>query len=359
MKFTINQVELLAGLSIVKNSISTNQANFLLQNVLLETKNDSLKLATTDLHLFTSTEVKIEGEEDGKALLPLQKLLAIAQVMPEKSDVKCVLKKNSMTLSSGKVKFKITGADIENVPVTPKILNSINIKLEQKDLQQLIAHTDFAVHKDFTRPALAGTLFEIKDNKLNIVATDGKRLAMSSQKVSGDLETRVIMPPKLTSELKRLLTSGELAIDVSDDKIAFTFGKTKIVSTLIEGMYPAYQKIIPEKTAPIVLDKDEFLLAIKRASVLVDSNSLDIKLKIEKGKLSIFKNVAEEQAVETLDIENKDLDFEVGFDAEFLADGIKNCSKKVIDLEVIDNTRPGMIREDNFSYILLPILIEE
>lgn len=353
---------LVEGIQVVQNAVSQKSSLPILSNVLLETENGELKLTATDLDIGISSAIPATVIQEGAITVPAKKFFDIIRALPDGSEVELSMKKsNSLNIKSGKANFKIVGLPKEEFPQLPVFKDKDSITLDQKTLKEMMNLTDFAISKDDTRYVLNGILLSVKGDNLEMVSTDGRRLAAASKKLSKKtlVDRAVIVPTKTAQEVKRmLLDDGEVKIHFSDNQVLFTFPKSFVLSRLIEGEYPNYKKVIPDKSPKeLRVLREDFLSATKRASIFTDQDSMAIKLNIKKKKMTISKNTAFGEAKEEIDIDyTGDDDIEIGFNPRYLIDVLKSLEDQEITFEVNDSSKPGVIRRGGeYTYVVLPM----
>src|SRR2546429_992210 len=241
MKFSVTKEKLLEGLQQVQNVVSTRTTLPILSNVLLQAKEGAVHVAATDLDVGVRGAFEASVEKEGATTLPARRLFTIIRELPSSEVSVEVDGKNAASIRSGQSFFKILGLPEEEFPPLPKFENAKNVTIPQKDLRDGLKKTSYAISTDETRYVLNGVLFSFKENKLTLVATDGRRLAMAEIELEfpRSHETDLIIPTKAVTELQRLLTDdGEVNVRVGTGQIQFDLNKTLIVSNVIEGNYP-------------------------------------------------------------------------------------------------------------------------
>ena len=231
--------------------------------------------------------------------------------------------------------------------------------IAQKDLKDGLKKTSYAISVDETRYVLNGILFSFKDNKLTLVATDGRRLALVDLEVEfpSSQETEIIVSTKAVTEIQRLLREeGEVKLSISENQIAFELNRTLLVSKLIEGNYPNYRQVIPaEAKERIRLERETFLTAVRRVSLLASEKS--VNLIFAKSNIDIVANTPEVgEAKESLPVMYQGREFSIAFNPEFLMAPLRNLSEEEIYLDLIDELSPGVIKiAGPFLYVLMPM----
>src|SRR6188508_2156854 len=236
MKFSVSKEKFLAGLQTVQNVVSTRTTLPILSNVLLQAADDQLRLTTTDLDVGVSGGITAQIEKPGATTLPARRLATIVRELPAAEIQIEVDSKNVASIRCGQSFFKILGLPEDEFPPLPKFDDARTFTLPQQALRDALKKTSYAISTDETRYVLNGILFSFKENKLTLVATDGRRLALVDLEVEfpRSQEVDVIIPTKCVSELARLLgDAGELRMSVGENQVAFEVNGTFLVSKLI------------------------------------------------------------------------------------------------------------------------------
>lgn len=363
MKFTISKESFLGAINQVQHVVSSRTTLAILSNVLLKARDGVLELTTTDLDVGVTCSVPAEVEEAGATTLPARRLATIVRELPsEEIEVK-VDEKNVASIRSGPSFFKVLGLTSEEFPALPRFDDAREFKIEQQMLRDCLRKTSYAISTDETRYVLNGILFSFKDNALTMVATDGRRLAMVEQELEfpQSQEIDIIVPTKAVNELSRLLEdSGEVSIRVTGSQVGFDLGDALLVSKLIDGNYPNYRQVIPgESKERIPLEREGFLRAISRVSLLTTDKSNSIKFIFTPGSVEIVASSPDVgEARETLAINYKGASITIAFNPEFAMAPLRNLSADEVHLHLIDEISPGVLRSGtNFLYVLMPMRV--
>src|SRR5262245_34841334 len=299
MNLTIAKDQLLAGLQSVQNVVSTRTTLPILSNVLLRAEGNRLELTATDLDVTITCSVEAAVKKPGGTTVPVKKLFGIARELATTEIDLEVDDKHVCALRSGASFFKIRGLAAEEFPPLPKFKENKKIALPQDKVKGMLKKTSFAISTDESRYVLNGIFFSLKEHKLTMVATDGRRLALVDEEVdiAANSQGEFIVPAKAVNELNRLLTEqGTVEITFSDNQAAFTLkddkGKgTLIITKLIEGNYPNYRQVIPAETKErVALAREEFLHALRRAELMTSEKQNSVKLAFNKNNLAITDN---------------------------------------------------------------------
>jgi DNA polymerase-3 subunit beta len=363
MKFSVAKEKLLEGLQQVQNVVSTRTTLPILSNVLLQAHGDEIHLTTTDLDVGVRGSCEADVEKEGATTLPARRLFNIVRELPSSEIQIDVNGKNAASIRSGQSFFKILGLPEEEFPPLPKFEDAKVVTIRQKDLRDGLRKTSYAISTDETRYVLNGVLFSFKENKLTLVATDGRRLAMVEIELEfpRSHEADFIVPTKAVTELQRLLSDdGEIKVSMGSGQIAFDLSKTLLVSKLIEGNYPNYRQVIPsEAKERIKLERETFLNSLRRVSLLASDKSHSVKLSFGKNNIDITATTPEVgEAKESIAVAYKGRDFSIAFNPEFLMAPLRALTEDEVFLDLIDEMSPGVLKiQTPFLYVLMPMRI--
>lgn len=363
MKFTISKESLLEAIQQVQHVVSARTTLAILSNVLLRARDGVLELTTTDLDVGVTCTVPAEVDGEGATTLPARRLATIIRELPSDDVDLAVDEKNTASIRSGPSFFKVLGLSSEEFPALPSFDGEREFKVEQALLKDCLRKTSYAISTDETRYVLNGILFSFKNDQLTMVATDGRRLAMVEQELEfpQSQEIDVIVPTKAVNELARLLgDTGEVSIKVSGSQIGFDLGDSLLVSKLIDGNYPNYRQVIPgESKERIAIEREAFLKAISRVSLLASEKSNNVKFRFSEDNVEIVASSPDiGEARESLAIQYRGPDMTIAFNPEFTMAPLRNLTADEIHLHLIDEISPGVIRSGtNFLYVLMPMRV--
>ncbi|MEI6356020.1 MAG: DNA polymerase III subunit beta [Verrucomicrobiota bacterium] len=367
MKLTIAKEHLLNGLQAVQNVVGTRTTLPILSNVLLSASAGKLELTATDLDVTICSTVAATVEKEGKATLPVKKLFGIARELPASEIELEIDDKSVCTLRAGASFYKINGLAADEFPPMPVFKQARAVTLPQDKLKAMLRKTSFAVSTDETRYVLNGIFFSLKDHKIALVATDGRRLAMTDEdaEVPAESQADFIVPTKAINELNRLLGSvGNVELKFSENQAAFTTSTVEggpgvlIVTKLVDGNYPNYRQVIPgECQERITLAREELLGALRRAELMTSDKSNSVKLSFSRNQLSITANTPEVgEARENLAINYKGKDFAIAFNPGYMLDPLKALDSDEVFFELIDELSPGVLKTNTpFLYVIMPM----
>ena len=303
MKFTCSKEVLLKEISIAQEIIASKNAISILSNIYLEAENNSLTIKATDMKVNFQTEVPVTVIEPGSTTVYGDKFFGIISTFPH-DEIEFSQKENTAvikptTLKKPEYKLKIIASD--KYPEFP-VSSSSFFEMQIKDFREMVMQSVFAVSDDETRYFMNGVFLEKVDKKINMVATDGRRLAFVSKEAGKNIEdfAGVIIPPKiLNTVVKRSGDEGLVGISVNDKSIFINFASYKFSSVLIEGSFPNYKKVIPENQEfSLSIKREEMLNALRRVSLMVEKKSHRIYLGIFPGRMSVYSEESEIGTVE-------------------------------------------------------------
>jgi len=274
--------------------------------------------------------------------------------------------KNVCSVRSGPSFFKIRGLGAEEFPPLPKFKEDKKVVLPQEKIRSMLRKTSFAVSTDESRYVLNGIFFSLKEHKLTMVATDGRRLALVDEEVdvSEKSQGEFIIPAKAVNELNRLLQEkGEVEIRYADNQAAFELKDEKgssilIITKLIEGNYPNYRQVIPaEAKERVSLSREEFLHALRRAEIMTSEKQNSVKLSFAKNSLSITANSPDVgEAQENMAINYKGKDMAIAFNPGYVIEPLNALTNDEVFLELIDELSPGVLKINGpFLYVVMPM----
>jgi DNA polymerase-3 subunit beta len=337
MRFTITREKLQEGLAAVAPSIPAKTTLPVLANILVETTERGIRLSGTDLDIAVSTEVAADVESQGAITIPAKKLSEIAKELPPSPVKVATTGEQRVTLECGRSKFKLLGLPRDEFPSFPAVKFNESWRIKSGDLQKLISHTSFAVSTEESRPILNGVLWELRPDKMRMVATNGHRLAKmevpvtSSGAPSGDL----IVPPKALEQIRRLFPAEEeLEIARGDNHLGFRSPFTSVFTRLIEGPYPNYEQVIPKDNEKVAIaDKSALASALKRMSIVASDQTHRIRMSFNAGMLKFSVQTPDlGEAQDELPIRYTGDQLDIGFNATYLLEILRYMPTEEVKL---------------------------
>jgi len=366
MKITIAKDQIINGLQAVQNVVGSRTTLPILSNVLLRAEGKSLELTATDLDVTVVCGVEAVVEQPGATTVPVKKLFGIIRELSNPDLEIEVDDKHTTSLRSGASFYKLNGLSADEFPPLPKFTEDKKVALPQEKVRSMMKKTSFAISTDESRYVLNGIFLSLKEHKMTMVATDGRRLALVDEEVdvTEASQGEFIIPAKAVNELNRLLSDkGEIEIRYSENQAAFNLKDEKgssilIITKLIEGNYPNYRQVIPgEPKERIALQREEFLHALKRAEIMTSEKSNSVKLAFGKNNLAITANSPEVgEARESLAINYKGKEMAIAFNPKYVIDPLNALSNDEVFLELIDELSPGVLKINGpFLYVVMPM----
>ena len=365
MNLSITKDQIIAGLQAVQNVVSTRTTLPILSNVLVKAEGGHVEFTATDLDVTVVCKVEAKVMKDGAITLPVKKLFGIVRELNGDIEIE-VDEKNVASVRSGSSFFKINGLAADEFPPLPNFKDEKKVCLAQDNIRGMIKKTSFAVSTDESRYVLNGIFMILKDGKITLVATDGRRLALVDEEVelSEKSSGEFIVPAKAVNELNRLLQDkGEVEIKFGENQASFALKQDKdfstvIITKLIEGNYPNYRQVIPSETKErIALGREEFVQALRRAEIMTSEKANSVKLNFGKNQLTITANSPEiGEARETIAINYKGKEIAIAFNPRYLIDPLNALTEDEIFIELIDELSPGVIKINGpFLYVVMPM----
>lgn len=361
MKLKILRSKFLEGLKAVQNVVGGKGSLPVLQNVLMEAEGGSLRLTTTDLDLSIVTETECEVEEAGKTTLPVKLLFNSISRADEGVVTIDTNEEDKATIKAGSANYRLSGISEADFPRLPQSESTLSYEVEQAVLKEMLRKTAYAAAQDDTRRTLKGVLMSFKDNKLTMVATDGRRLALveKEMEISKESEKDIVLPTKVVVELQRTLNSGEnVAIKVQKSQISFTFGNISIFSKLIDDVYPNYAQVIPQECEhQIEVDRQLLLNALERASVMSMDEAHSTKLRFTNGMLLVSAAASEiGEAKDEVPIKYSGEEIEAMFNPNYIMDCLKAIDDDAIVFNINNGQSPAVIKcSVAFLYVIMPL----
>lgn len=363
MKIKILRSNLADGLKTVQNIVTGKTTLPVLQNVLLEAKDNVLTMTTTDLDMTIRSEVSCDVLSEGSTTLPV-KLLSAAVLKLDEGEIEIDVDSNERaTITNGNAKYKLVGLPENGFPKLSTEENDFIFKIQQSTFKEMLRKTSYAAAQDDTRRTLKGVLVKFNNQKLTLVATDGRRLAMIEQELEypASNDTEIVLPQKAVIELMRSSDSNEeIEIRIQKGQVSFCFDKTVIYSKLIEDKYPNYEQVIPKQSGEsITVDRLLLLNALERASVMTMDEAHSTKLIFEENKLRVMSATSDVgEASDEVVIKYTGETIESVFNPSYIIDTLKVIDDDEVIISLKDGHTPALIKcSIPFLYVLMPLRI--
>ena len=368
MKIEIAKQDLLDAVNKVKTVVSAKSALPILSHILMETGEGTICLSATDLKVSIECTLDCQVEKPGSLTVSSQRLASILSELPE-ADITIELSdSNVVNIICGKIHTKLFSMAPEEFPPIRTFEDIEPLILSQSVLCNILKKTSFAICTDQARYNLTGLLFELKDGALTTVATDGRRMSLYREEegIVDGVDIKVIIPGKMIKELERLLgDEGDVNVYISESSAAFEFGSIRLITALIEGTFPNYEMVVPQKhDKEAVISTETFTEAMRRTRTMTNEKFNSVRFRIEDSvaKLSVVTPEVGEYE-EDLPIEYSGDPIEVAFNPDFILDVLKQISSESSVLVLKDAMSPGIIKPfdkastDNYVNVVMPIRI--
>lgn len=370
MRLICNQVELEEALNIVGKAITQNTTLPVLNNILLVAEGNRLLFSSTNLEIAIQYFISAEVKAEGSITVPAKLLISYIALLKDQKVELNLDEASNLQIKCASSQTKIKGISAEEFPIIPKVDKESVFKVSRKDFDLAITQTVFASSTNTSRPVLSGVLFDVKKNVLKMVATDSYRLAEKTLKLieAVDLSLQSVVPGRTVTELGKIVNKSnvnEVEINISKNQILFVVGDVKMISRLIEGKFPEYEKIIPKSSKTKVEVKTEDLsLVTRRVNLFARENNNNIKIAVTNdGKVTVSTDetkVGEERAEITGKVEGENN--KIALNAQYLLDVLNFIQAENIILELDDKLAPAVIRTSNdadksYLYIIMPLKV--
>ncbi len=339
----------------------------ILSNVLIEKSGDQLTLLATDIEIQIKTHTAgAGGTEKSAVTVGARKLQDILRSLPDSAEVSLELSDKRMQVRAGKSRFNLQTLPAEDYPrMAQADSEQARLQLTQKQFKRLISLVQYAMAQQDIRYYLNGLLLVVMGNEIRVVATDGHRLAYASEQLPESLpRTEVILPRKTVIELSRLLADNDEALDIqlSPNQAIFRFGDIELVSKLIDGKFPDYERVIPQNHNKVItIPRTTLLQSLHRAAILTNEKFRGVRVVLAPGSLKIISsNADQEEAQEELEINYDAEALDIGFNVTYLLDVLNNVSNEAVEIRLADANSSALITlpgNDHFKYVVMPMRI--
>ncbi len=366
MKFSIDRENIIDELQLIQGIVEKRNTMPILANILIEVTDREVFLTGTDLEVGLKTYFTAEVEEQGSITVSGKKIFEIVKSLKEGKTIE--FKETGdllMEINSGDSEFKVLCLPKEDFPQVPEAKFTKNIILPLRRVKEMIERVYYAIAQE-QRYYLNGALMILKDKSIELVSTDGHRLAYTSSSIDDlklDEEIRGIVSKKTLNELRRF-EDEELAFDLDENNLFFRVSNRTLLSRIIEGKFPNYDAVIPKDNSNILsLSREEVTSAIRRVSLLSTERSRGIKFYIEKSQMRLFSSNPEiGEARDKLDVDYEGESIEIGFNSQYLLDFLTTVKTDRVRMELKDENSAALMKTEgeediNYLYVLMPMKI--
>lgn len=364
MKISASRDALAEILGTVSRGVSTRASVQILGGIKLDARSGELELSSTDMEISIRARMGAEVQEEGASVVPGRLLGEIVRLLPPgEVELQHQEDEGVVHVRSGSAAFTLHTYSLEDFPRLPDVASDGLFSVDRAGFLATVARVSRAASRDESRPVLTGILVRFEAGKVIMAATDSYRLSVKETALEGgpEQELEAIVPARALTELGRISSGAEsehIGIAVQDNQVAFEAGGVWLTARRIDGQFPNYKQLLPEAfEADVQLPRQEFLEVVRRASVMVQRNS-PLRLAFEEGQVTVSaqtQDVGEVQ--ETMPVAFTGDPVEIGFNAEFLRDGLESVESDTVLLKLISPLRPGLMQgePDDFRYLIMPI----
>ncbi|HEY3299087.1 MAG TPA: DNA polymerase III subunit beta [Armatimonadota bacterium] len=358
--------DLYHGVQTVSRAIAGRSAWPILNNVLIRTENGQLRLTAFDLELGMECSVPASVETSGSLTVPAKLLTEVLATLPEADVQISVDEQNAVNVRCEKSDYTVLGLPADEFRPLPEVPDTHSFQIAQSALHDMVRQTIFAVSPDESRAILTGILMILNGAQIKFVATDTYRLAVRNSTVGNAAgEATCIVPRRALDEVSRLLddeSKDPVTISIADSQIKFLVNGVTIVSRLIEGQFPNYERVIPaEYQKKLTVPTDEFLSKVRRASIVARENANRVMLRTEDDRLTLTAQSGDVgKAYEELEVVKEGDDLEIAFNAKYLTEFLSVVGTEGIFLEHAGGASAGLMKpigKEDYLYVLMPMQI--
>ncbi len=370
MELSVSKADLLRELQFFQGIVERKNTIPILANVLIEAKGSEMRLAATDLEVGLKSRCPANVQKAGSLTLPAKKLFEIIKALPD-TDVLIQEDKNGVKVAADRFESRLQTMSRDDFPAMPDGNGGAGDATLPRDItRQMVAKTQFAITGEDTRYFLNGALLVLKPKEMSMVATDGHRLALVTapreSAPGAPEELRVIVQKKTLLELGRLLgEAGDVVtFEKGENHLFFRFADRVLVSRMIDGQFPAYERVIPKGNDKAVeFDRDRLSNAVKRVALLANERSRSVKFQIDPGEVTVTSNSSEfGEAKEVIPVEYSGPSVTICFNAQYVLDFLAVAETQVVVLQFKDEMSQAVMKPVgasgyDYTYVIMPMRI--
>lgn len=363
MHIICDKSKLIEGMNIVMKAIPGKTTMMILECVVIEAKDNQIKLIANDLQLGIETLIDGEIKQEGSVAVGAKVFFEIIRKLPSDNVSITVDEDYHMNISCGKAKFNIMAKATDEFPYLPNIVKDKNVNISQFTLKDIIRQTVFSISDNENAKVMTGELFEIHDSELKVVSLDGHRISIRKVKLNQSYDdVSVIIPGKTLIEISKIINGGmddEVSIFFTDKHVLFEFEDTIVLSRLIEGEYYKIDKMLStDYETKVTVNKREMLECIDRSTLLLkESDKKPVIIDVQDDYMKFAMNSAIGSMDEDIDASKEGKDILIGFNPRFLMDALRVIDEDEITMYMINPKAPCFIRdqEETYIYLILPV----
>jgi len=367
MKIICKQEKLIKALNIVSKAVSPTSTLGITKGILIKTEGDmQISLSATDIQISITTKMDSIVNEKGGIVVSARIFTDIVRKLSSGDILIATDEKNVVSIKTDYSEYDLQGKEEEEFPRIDTDEEGKKIRIDKEEIRDLIDGTAFAASTDESRGVITGVLFEIKEGNLALVALDGYRVAIKKEKkdsFKGE-DIKAIVPAKLMREMSKILADtaddDDVLLDIGERRVKLYTEDTLVRVNLLEGEYIKYKDVLPkDNKISVLIDKSSLLSAVERAAMLrSEGKNAFIRFSIAGEVLTVSSRTDEGKGRETISVEKKGDDLEIGFDAKFITDALKAIPDERIEMQYNTSVSPCLIKPvegDRFEYLILPV----
>jgi DNA polymerase III subunit beta len=360
LRITCAKDEFVQGLTLVGRAVSSRTAIQILSGILLEAQGGELRLAATDMELSLRATVTARVEGDGAVVLPGRTLVDIARLLPgDEVTIEHRAAESVVHVGSGSASYTLHTYNAEDFPRLPELTETETFSVDREALLETIGRVARASSRDEARPVLTGVLVQFAGDKLVMAATDSYRLAVKETPLGSPApELEAIVPSRALQELQRIPGDDEIAVGVQENQVLFSTGGVWLTTRRIDGQFPNYRQLLPEAFEhELTIPRGELLDVVRRAAVMIQ-RATPLQLRFADGEVTVVARTHEVgESKESMPVAYSGEPLEIGFNAEFLKEGLESIEGDDVKMKLISPLRPAILTDeaDDFTYLVMPI----
>ncbi len=371
MELVVKKNDLLRELQLFQGIVERKNTIPIRANVLMEARDSEIRMLATDLEVALRSRCEAAVEKGGTLTLPAKKLFEIVKALPE-TDVRIAEDKNGVKVAADRFDSRMQTLPKEDFPAVPEGSGTTSAMLPRAARKEMVAKTQFAITGEDTRFFLNGALFILGGSEMSLVATDGHRLALVKVDRKGGKpskegeEIRAILPRKTLWELGKLLPDGEgdIRYERGENHLFFDVGGRMLISRMIDGQFPAFERVIPKgNNKRIEFERERLTNAVKRVALLSNERSRSVKFLIDKGKVEVTSSSPEfGEAKETLPVDYNDASMQICFNAQYVMEFLGAIDSDQVALELKDEVSQAVMKPIgtegyDYTYVIMPMRV--
>ncbi len=370
MELVVRKNDLLRELQLFQGIVERKNTIPILANVLMEANGEEVRFLATDLEVGLRSRCPASVSKGGSLTLPAKKFYEIVRSLPE-TDIRIAEDKGGVKVAAERFDSRMQTLPREDFPTLPESGGETTATLPRAAVKEMVAKTQFAITGEDTRYFLNGALFVLRPDSMSLVATDGHRLALVTVGREGKARTdaeeiKAILPKKTLGELSKLLSEsdGDVKYERGENHLFFEVGGRMLISRMIDGQFPAYERVIPKgNDKHIEFERDRLTNAVKRVALLSNERSRAVKFQVDKGRVDVTSSSPDlGEAHETIPVEYSGAAMQICFNAQYVLDFLAAVSTDVVSLDVKDEVSQAVMKPVgaegyDYTYVIMPMRV--